>query len=287
MPSTRPQPSPGPGKGLERAIQMGMDLVKQAREAARQNAVQPSRERQMAAEHRAALLRHEAAVRRHQGRIAGAKAGVVAGTAGAGIFGVTTLAEVFGTSSSAAGALLAGGLAAGSGWVGWRARRRGRDLQAHPPIPVLPPLPPARLRHGARGAAEADRVANALIHLYDLIPGVGRLYPQAGEELWRAVSDVEPLLRGQVDRLASLDRIEWEMPGSTAARAAVEAGGVVTARLRAGADALEELTAASVRMLGAPDIGDPVPDTLAPAITSLAAFTHGLHAASAANLRHG
>ena len=41
-------------------------------------------------------------------------------------------------------------------------------------------------------------------------------------------------LHGQVERLASLDRIEWEMPGSTAARAAIEAGGVVTQRLREG-----------------------------------------------------
>ena len=98
------------------------------------------------------------------------------------------------------------------------------------------------------------------------------------------MSDVEPLLRGQVERLASLDRIEWEMPGSRAAVAAVEAGVVVTGRLRAGADALEELLAAAARMLAAPDIGDGVPDALAPAIMSLEAFTHGLNAVDAARL---
>ncbi len=177
-----------------------------------------------------------------------------------------------------------GGLTAGTAALGWRARRRAKDLEAHPPVPQLPPLPPARLRPGARGADQADRVANALLHLYDLVPNVGRLYPQAGQELWRAVSDVEPLLRGQVERLASLDRIEWEMPGSRAAEAAIAAGTEITGRLRAGADALEDLIAAAARMLAAPDIGDGVPDALAPAIDSLDAFAHGLNAANAARL---
>ncbi|MGB7979925.1 MAG: hypothetical protein WCF36_03915, partial [Candidatus Nanopelagicales bacterium] len=129
-----------------------------------------------------------------------------------------------------------------------------------------------------------DRVASALLHLYDLVPNVGGLYPQAGQELWRAVTGVEPLLRGQVARLTSLDRIEAQMPGSRAATAAVEAGGIVTARLRAGADALEDLIAAAVRMLAAPDVGDGVPDALAPAIDSLDAFAYGLHAADSARL---
>jgi hypothetical protein len=273
--------SSGSGKGLERVIAVGMDLVKQAREVAKANSAPASRERQMAAEHRAALVRHEAELRKHQGRVAGLKAGMVAGGAGTAALG---LAAIGSTANGIVDTVLLGGLAAGSAALGWRARRSARALEQRPPVPVLPPLPPARLRPGARGADQADRVANALMHLYDLVPNVGRLYPQAGQELWRAVSDVEPLLRGQVERLASLDRIEWEMPGSRAAQAAVEAGAEITGRLRAGADALEELIAAAVRMLAAPDIGDGVPDTLAPAITSLEAFTHGLNAVNAARL---
>jgi hypothetical protein len=276
--------APGPGKGLERAIAVGMDLVKQAREAAKANSAPATRERQMAAEHRAALVRHEVELRRHQGRVAGARAGMVAGGAGTAALSLAALGS---TSGGLGDTVLLGALAAGSAALGWRSRRRARALERQPPVPVLPPLPPARLRPGARGADEADRVANALMHLYDLVPNVGRLYPQAGHELWRAISDVEPLLRGQVERLASLDRIEWEMPGSRAAQAAVEAGAVVAGRLRAGADALEELIAAAVRMLAAPDIGDGVPDALAPAITSLEAFTHGLNAVNAARLGNG
>ena len=242
-------------------MQLGIDLVRQAREAAKANSVPASRDRQMAEAHRAALVRYEGQVRQHQGRIAGAKAGVVAGGSG------VALAAVVATQAQApVELLLMGGLAAGSAALGWRARRRAKLLEAHPPVPQLPPLPPARLRPGARGADQADRVANALLHLYDLVPNVGRLYPHAGQELWRAVSDVEPLFRGQVERLASLDRIEWEMPGSRAADAAVAAGTEIADRLRAGADALEDLIAAAARMLAAPDIGEGVPDALAPAI---------------------
>ena len=280
MPSTRPTPNPNAGKGLERAMQLGMDLVRQAREAAKSNSAPASRDRQMAEAHRAALVRYEGQVRQHQGRIAGAKAGVVAGGAGTAVLGLSTVASA----GSPGQMLFLGGLTAGTAALGWRARRRAKDLEAHPPVPQLPPLPPARLRPGARGADQADRVANALLHLYDLVPNVGRLYPQAGQELWRAVSDVEPLLRGQVERLASLDRIEWEMPGSRAADAAIAAGTEITGRVRAGADALEDLIAAAARMLAAPDIGDGVPDALAPAIDSLDAFAHGLHAANAARL---
>ena len=280
MPSSRPTPNPNAGKGLERAMQLGMDLVRQAREAAKSNSAPASRDRQMAEAHRAALVRYEGQVRQHQGRIAGAKAGMVAGGAGTAVLGLSTVASA----GSPGQMLFLGGLTAGTAALGWRARRRAKDLEAHPPVPQLPPLPPARLRPGARGADQADRVANALLHLYDLVPNVGRLYPQAGQELWRAVSDVEPLLRGQVERLASLDRIEWEMPGSRAAEAAIAAGTEITGRLRAGADALEDLIAAAARMLAAPDIGEGVPDALAPAIDSLDAFAHGLNAANAARL---
>jgi hypothetical protein len=280
MPSSRPTPNPNAGKGLERAMQLGMDLVRQAREAAKSNSAPASRDRQMAEAHRAALIRYEGQVRQHQGRIAGAKAGVVAGGAGTAVLGLSTVASA----GSPGQMIFLGGLTAGTAALGWRARRRAKDLEAHPPVPQLPPLPPARLRPGARGADQADRVANALLHLYDLVPNVGRLYPQAGQELWRAVSDVEPLLRGQVERLASLDRIEWEMPGSRAADAAIAAGTEITSRVRAGADALEDLIAAAARMLGAPDIGEGVPDALAPAIDSLDAFAHGLHAANVARL---
>lgn len=283
MPAARPNPTPGSGKGLERVISVGMDLVRQAREAARASSGPPSREKQMAEAHQAALVRYEGEVRHHQGRIAGAKAGSFAGAAGAALIGIGAIQAAL-PPGSGIEAVYVGALAVGSGALGWRAHRRVKTLEANPPVPQLPPLPPARMRPGARGADQAERVANALMQLYGIVPNVGQLYPQAGQELWRAVSDVEPLLRGQVERLSSLDRIESDMPGSHAARAAAQAGVVVTSRLHQGADALEDLIAAAARMLAAPDVGDGVPDTLAPAILSLEAYTHGLNAANAARL---
>ena len=168
MPSSRPTPNPSAGKGLERAIQMGVDLVEQARDAARANSAPATRERQMAAEHRAALVRHEAELRRHQGRVAGMKAGVVAGGAGTVAMGAATVGSV----GSPGQMVLFGALTAASAAFGWRSRGRAKDLESHPPVPRIPPLPPARIRPGARGADQADRVANALMHLYDLVPNV-------------------------------------------------------------------------------------------------------------------
>ena len=150
-------------------MQLGMDLVRQAREAAKSNSVPASRDRQMAEAHRAALVRYEGQVRQHQGRVAGAKAGVVAGGAGTAVLGLSTLASA----GSPGQMLFLGGLTAGTAALGWRARRRAKDLEAHPPVPQLPPLPPARLRPGARGADPPTRVANAVLHLYDLVPNVG------------------------------------------------------------------------------------------------------------------
>lgn len=256
-----------------------MDLMRQVRSAAEAAGQPNSRERRLESQRRAALLRYEAQLRHHRSRIAGWKAGALAAAGGTVAFGLTAT-----QASNAVELAAVGGLAAGSAAVGLRSRRRARELAAHPPVPQIPPPPPARLRPSAQGAGQVDRVAQVLMNLYDLVPAVGRLYPAAGQELWRTVSEVEPLLRGQVERLDSLDRLRTEMPGSRAAEAAASAATEIVGRVRAGADALEDLLAAAASLLAAPDIGDAVPDTLAPAILSLQAYAYGLGAANAAGL---
>ncbi len=274
MAAPQQPPRSGPGKGLERALSLGADLVRQAREAQRQPA-RNTRERELEAAHRNALIQHESAVRRYRAKLAAGKIAAVSWFSTSGILGLSALGGVNDVQST----VILGGLTAGAAAMGTRSVLRRKQLKAHPPVPALPPLPPARLPRGTRGAPEADHVADTLMHLYDLVPNVARLHPDAGQEMWRAVSDVEPLLRGQVERLDSLNRLHYEMPGSRAAAAAEEAGIVVAARLGQGAAALEALLAAAAGMLAAPDLSD-VDQILSPAITSLTAFRHGLETAS-------
>ncbi|MGB7982679.1 MAG: hypothetical protein WCF36_18005, partial [Candidatus Nanopelagicales bacterium] len=132
MPSARPStPNPDSGRGLERAVSRGIDLVRHARAVAQQRSAPATRERQMAAEHQAALVRHEMSVRRHQARVAGARVGAVAGGSGAALLGLTTVASV---GDPVATVLLGGALTAGSAALGWVSHRRRRRLVAHPPV---------------------------------------------------------------------------------------------------------------------------------------------------------
>jgi hypothetical protein len=254
-----------------------MDLFRSAREAA-VVASDPvaQRERTMVVAHQMAVSRREAAQRKHAFRVSGLKTQAVVAGGAAGVLGVATLGSGF----NPIGDIILAGLAAASGVVSFRSSRKARELAAHPPEVAVPPLPPARLRPGARGAAQAERVRLALLHMYDLIPNVYALHPQAGHDLGRAVSEVEPLLRGQVERLAALDRIECEMPGSTPAWAAAKGAADIANRLDAGAVALEDLITAAATMLAAPDLIDGVTEVLLPAIDSLAAYAYGLHQAS-------
>jgi hypothetical protein len=254
-----------------------MDLFRSAREAAVvANDPQAQRERSMVVAHEMAVSKREAAQRKHAFRVSGLKTQAVMAGGAAGILGVATLGSGF----NPVGDIILAGLAAASGVISFRSSRRAKELAAHPPEVAVPPLPPARLRPGARGAAQADRVRSALLHLYDLIPSVYTLHPQAGHDLARAVSDVEPLLRGQVERLAALDRIECDMPGSAPAWAASQGAQEITNRLDTGAVALEGLITAAAQMLAAPDLVDGVTDVLLPAIDSLQAFAYGLNQAS-------
>lgn len=261
-------------------MKMGMELFRSARSAAVAQADPvAAREQAMVVAHQGALSRREVALRKHSWRLSALKARMLGAGAASGGLALIAVADGF----NPLGDLVLAGLAAGGAAVAVRSSRKAKDIAAHPPVVAIPPLPPARLRPGARGAAQADRVRIALLHIYDVVPPVMTLHPQAGDELARAVADVEPLLRGQVERLAALDRIECDMPGSAPAWAAAQGAEEISARLDAGANALEGLITAAAQLLAAPDLVDGVDEVLLPAIDSLQAFSYGLHRVQAQN----
>ena len=261
-------------------MQLGMDLVRQAREAAKSNSAPASRDRQMAEAHRAALVRYEGQVRQHQGRIAGAKAGVVAGGAGTAVLGLSTVASA----GSPGQMLFLGGLTAGTAALGGgrdagprtsRRTRRSRSSPrcrrpgcaqalAAPTRPTASPTPCCTSTTSSPTSAGCTRR-----------PGRSCGAPSA---TWSRCCAAR--WSGWRRWTGSSGRCPDPGPRRPRSRPAPRS----PAGCAPGADALEDLIAAAARMLAAPDIGDGVPDALAPAIDSLDAFAHGLNAANAARL---
>ena len=278
-PGELPAGKPKVSTTVARAINFGREVVREVRANASAGRSLSVREQQLMVEHQRAVAQHEADVRAHTGRMKAWKAASAAAGAYTGVLGIATVASA--ATGIVGGAVVAGALAAGGAYATASARAKAKELEEHPPVAELPPLPLPHVPTGALGAAEARRVSGALMTLYDLGPSVARLAPGAGSDLSRAIKEVDPLLRGQVERLVSLNRLTAELPGTRAADVAVTAAREVTDRLRAGADALDELIVAGAAFLAAPDLADTVPQALTPAIESLAAYAYGLRVADA------
>lgn len=291
-------------RDIERGLAKGMDLfdalssspvgqeleirLKRDPSAKRQRIV----EREMAKAHRQAVIANERLVAERTRRIAKLKART-------NTHGMASVILVGAASGDLLLELIGGGLLPGppllwligSGGLALSARRAKRAAAraeaAVPPAPVLPPPPPARLRAGAIGYKESEQLAFAEHRLFEIIPAVGRLHPEAGAELGEAASAVAPLLRDQVERLAVLDRLALDMPGSQAAEAAARGSAEITRRLAEGVDTIDRLLGAAATMLAAPDLGRGVAEILSPAIDALTAYAHGLAAADTSSPNFG
>jgi hypothetical protein len=178
-------------------------------------------------------------------------------------------------------------LTAISCWVGGRAfvgLRRARPPEPPPAwLPASPgvavtPLP--RLRSGAAGAVETERLGRAESSLRRVLPAVADLHPSAAAELRDAAAECGPVLHQQAGRLAVLAGIEADLPGSAAAQSAASAAREVADRLGHGVDAYERLLAAAAELLAAPDLSRSAEATVAPAIQGMHAYAHGLTRAS-------
>ena len=112
-----------------------------------------------------------------------------------------------------------------------------------------------------------------------IVPAVTGLHPEAGRELKSADDEAAPALAAQVTRLAVLDQIRRDMPGSEAATAATSAAQHVRARLAEGVAVYDRLLAAAATMLASPDLGRSSSEVLLPAADALTAYAEGLRTA--------
>jgi len=246
------------------------DPVVQAQERRRQ--AQLARER-AEVEQIQKNLRFKAKLRRWSIR---AKTGVAvaAGTATLGVIDTATLA------TTADNGVIPGSpgmwfvMAAISGLVGYRARVQLHN--AEPPMPqILPVVPPPMLPYDAVGAAEAARLARAERQLFEMLPAVRELHPEAAESLRGTLASVQPGMYALVERLDVVRQLDVVV-----APQAADAAESLRRRLDAGVEAYERLIAATAMLLAAPDPGGPASHQLSNASHELEAYAAGLTAAS-------
>ncbi|MFN8184912.1 MAG: hypothetical protein U0R23_10860 [Candidatus Nanopelagicales bacterium] len=166
-----------------------------------------------------------------------------------------------------------------SGMFAYLTKEKREHLQA-PAMPELPPLPIEPLPAGTPGAAEVARWSRAAHRWDDLLPLVDQMHPDAGQQLRKALGEVDPALRSLVERLGTLYRTTQQMPGTQAATAAHHASVEVAARLREGVEAYEGLVAAAAELIAAPDLQQSVTQIVGPAVLDVQAYTSGLRRAA-------
>ena len=228
-----------------------------------------------------AMDKHSKAVRRHHARVRGRRSQAVTLTA---VSGATAVLGVIDVASADAALPLAPWMWLGTAAVSAVLAVRARYDATH----AVPPEPPALtaaasprdLRRDAVGSAEAQGLFAVRRQLVAMVPAVTALHPDAGRELASADAEAAPALAAQVARLAVLDQVRRELPGSAAAQAATEAADLVRARLAEGVAVYDRLLAAASTMLASPDLGRSSLDVLGPAADALTAYAAGLRAAA-------
>jgi hypothetical protein len=256
-------------------------LVEQGLDVAEAYATASGASTKATREYAKALEKHRADVRRHHDRVAAARRATVVRSA------VAVSAATLGVIDAASPGqdalpgpawmwLIGGAVAAVS------AVRNRYDAQ-HAVEPAAPQLTAALgahdLRREAIGYSEAQQLAAVRRQITAMVPAVTALHPDAGRELTSADDEAAPALAAQVARLAVLDQIRRDLPGSQAASAASTSAELVRVRLAQGVDVYDRLLAAASTMLASPDLGRSSADVLGPASDALTAYADGLRAA--------
>lgn len=276
----------GVGKDVAKLAERVTALVEQGLDVAEAYAQAQGSGTKATREHAKAMEAHSKAVQKHQRRLAEARSSTVTSTAvaaAAGTLGVIDAATVSTINTA--------GVIPGAPWM-WllgsavfavravRARHRSRTLAPPEPPSLTAITRPNDLRRDAIGYAEAQGLAAVRRQLVTMVPAVASLHPDAGKELKAADDEAAPAFTAQVARLAVLDQVRRELPGSTAATAATAAAEQVRGRLAQGVAVYDRLLAAASTMLASPDLGRSGDDVLGPAADALTAYAEGLRTAS-------
>jgi hypothetical protein len=260
-------------------VEQGLDVA-EAYAAAKGSGTKATRE------HAKAMEKHAKAVRRHQQRVQSARTRSVtlgAVSASTGVLGLIDAATT--TTANDMGALpLPPALwliaAAVTGVIAVRSRYDARHAVAPEPPALTAVSRPTDLRRDAIGYDESQALYAVRRQLIAMVPAVAALHPDAGKELRAADDEAAPAFTAQVARLAVLDQVRRELPGSTAATAATDSAQQVQARLADGVAVYDRLLAAASTMLASPDLGRKADDVLGPAADALTAYADGLRTAA-------
>ena len=273
---TKPRRDPAEVAALiEQGVARGMDVVESWLAATGRGPKAPTRA--LATEHRRQLAEGQRQVLRHRTRVAGLKSQVTGGAVVAGVGGsIAVIDAVTGPPSSLWLWLGATGIGL---LVSVRARWKLRGVGPGPELPALVGPPPT-LPRGATGQPEVARFTSVRVQVMTMAPSLDRLYPGAGDELRRADLEAAGPLTALCERLAVLDQLQRELPGTSAATTARESAEVVRARLSAGCATYDDLLAAAARLLSAPDLARSTEEVLAPAVNAMLAYAHGLQRAA-------
>jgi hypothetical protein len=255
-------------------VEQGLDVA-EAYAAAQGSSTKASRE------HTKAMDKHAKAVRRHTARIASLRSRSVTLSA---VSGATAVLGVVDAATSDAAVPGATWMWLGASAVTAVVAVRSRYAATHATVPEPPAFgslaSPGDLRRGAIGWPEAQGLAAVRRQIRAITPAVASLHPDAGRELSRADAEAAPALAGQVARLAVLDQVRRDLPGTAASTAAGDAAEIVRTRLAEGLAVYDRLLAAASTMLASPDLGRSSLDVLGPAADALTAYTAGLRAAA-------
>jgi hypothetical protein len=270
-----------PGSDVARLAQRVTTLVAQGLDVAEAYATAKGGTTKATREYAKALQRHEKAVARHEAKLRGYRGwSQTLRTAALALVGLGVV-DAVAAGGGAIGPIWVWFVSAAAAVVASTRLRHAADSAVPPTAPVLgAAVSLTDLRREAIGYSEAGRLSAVRRQLVTMVPAVSALHADAGRELISADTEAAPALAAQVARLAVLDQVRRELPGTEASTAATEAAYEVRDRLGAGVTVYDRLLAAASTMLASPDLGRSSAEVLGPATDALTAYAAGLRIAS-------